>query len=366
MTVDKRGFRHCVYGGQYGSEGKGCVSEFLIHRTHSPQKRLVVFGDNAPNSGHTNSLGKTRSMPVSAYYADVVVIGPNAVVDFDLLVRETNEIRKVRPDLEVIVHEHAAFLRKEDITQEMNLGLEGRVASTVTGSGAARVNKHLNRAPHLVAKHVREFYRQTISVVDRFRYLELLSREEESDWLFECSQGLLLDVNFGIYPYVTSQTTHPRAAIERNGLGPSAGWRFTGVFRTYPIRTGGNSGPTGGRELRWQDMELSPEIASVTKRTRRVFEFSGSDFLYSLRLVEPEQVAFTHLDYLPSRQDRTPSGFQEWLSHRVTGSPVGLAMSPRAKATRVLAGEAPGVFGIHGTLADMDYAPWQLEQKENL
>ncbi len=351
-----KGFRHCVYGGQYGSEGKGCVAEFLINRSRTRDK-LIVFGENAPNSGHTNTKGKTRSMPVSAYFANLIVLGPDSVIDPRILLAELENIRRVNPELEVVIHENAAFLRQEDIDREREVGLEGRVASTVTGGGACRTNKALLRAPHLVVGHLRSFANSGIKIVDRFKYSEILDREEDQDWLFECSQGLLLDLNLGIYPYVTSRTTHPRAAIERNGLGPSHHWRFTGVYRTYPIRTGGNSGPTGGRELQWNDLHLDSEIATVTRRVRRVFEFSGADFLYSLRLVEPHQVAFTHLDYLPKHQ-QSSGGFQTWLSQSITGSPMGCDLLPRLKTLKVIAGSAPGIFEYAGTMNQIDNAPW--------
>lgn len=354
--VNYKGFRHCVYGGQYGSEGKGCVAEFLIHRSRT-RDRLIVFGENAPNSGHTNTKGKTRSMPVSAYFASLVILGPDSVIDPRLLIAELENIRQVNPNLEIIIHENAAFLRLEDIEKEKEAGLEGRVASTVTGGGAARTSKALYRAPHLVVGHLRNFVNAGIQIVDRFKYSEILQREEDADWLFECSQGLLLDLNLGIYPYVTSRTTHPRAAIERNGLGPSSHWRLTGTYRTYPIRTGGNSGPTGGRELQWSDLHLDSEVATVTRRIRRIFEFSGADFLYSLRLVEPDQVAFTHLDYLPKHQ-QSPGGFQFWLSQSVTGSPMGCELLPRLKSMKIIAGSSPGVFEYSGTMNEIGLAPW--------
>ncbi len=339
------GFRHCVYGGQYGSEGKGCVAEHLINRTRTRDK-LVVLGENAPNSGHTNTKGKTRSMPVSAYFADWVFLGPDSVIDHRVLVSELENIRRVRPNLEIVIHEHAAMLRGEDIEQEKGIGLEGRVASTVTGGGAARCNKALMRAPHLVMRHMKEFVGHDIRVVDSFTYQSLLAELSSEDWLFECSQGLMLDLNLGLYPYVTSRTTHPRVAIERNGLGPSSHWRFTGVFRTYPIRTGGHSGPTGGRELQWEDIAIPREVATVTGRVRRVFDFSASDFLYSFNLVKPEMLAFTHVDYLPTHH-QTPSGFRVWLDNSLNGyaRPDGL------NSTYIFASKAAGVFDLAGVLS---------------
>ncbi len=344
ITNTRWGFRHCVYGGQYGSEGKGSVAEFLINQTRTRDK-LVVIGENAPNSGHTNTKGKTRSMPVSAYFADWVFLGPDAVIDHRVFVSELENIRRVRPNLEVVIHENAAMLRGEDIEQEKSIGLEGRVASTVTGGGAARTNKALYRASHLVVGHMREFIGYDIRVVNSSTFQALLTELSDQDWLFECSQGLMLDLNLGIYPHVTSRTTHPRAAIERNGLGPSSDWRFTGVYRTYPIRTGGNSGPTGGRELSWEELAVQREIATVTGRVRRVFEFSPTDFLYSFKLVRPENVAFTHVDYLPSHH-RSPGGFRVWLDNQLSG----YAKPEELTKCNLMASLIPGEFVLRGSL----------------
>ena len=133
--------------------------------------------------------------------------------------------------------------------------------------------------------------------------------------IFECSQGTLLDTNFGVFPFCTSRSTLPRVAIERNGLG-WIDWEYAGVYRTYPIRTGGPSGPTGGDELDWKYLGVKPEIATVTKRVRRIFEFSEKDFCKSLSLNRPDYLMFTFLDYigiddLKNKNDQL--AFEEWL-----------------------------------------------------
>lgn len=337
------GFRHCVFGGQFGSEGKGCVAEWVIAEHHDLGRKLVVFGENSPNSGHSNSKGKTRSLPVSSYYADLVVLCPDAAVDPVLLVSEIRAIRAANPKLQVVIHENAALITATDVEFEKSSSLEGRVASTVTGGGKARTNKCFVRDRSNTMGQLRGM-EIGYEIVNHDEYFSLICANESADWLFECSQGLMLDVNLGYYPYVTSRTTHPKAAVMRNGLDLwETPWSFLGAYRCHPIRTGGNSGPTGGRELQWEELNKPKEIAVVTKRTRRVFEFSETDFLRSMAMAKPTAVFFTHADYL-SEEYRTKQGFKLWLSQRLPQ----LDSFPEMRDIGVLYSEYPGIFSFIG------------------
>lgn len=312
----------CVYGGQFGSEGKGCLAAWLIDRDHRRDSGipLIVAGENSPNSGHTDPEGrKTRALPVSSWRADVVVLGPDAAVDPALLITEVSAIRKERPRLKVVVHAHAALIDGMAAAEERADGLDRRIGSTVTGGGMARCHRNLHRAPELTVGHVQlDLEMEGVEVLDRAEYLSFVHGHlRHSDWLFECSQGLMLDVTLGYYPFVTSRNTHPRVALARNGMtmAGTGEWELWGCYRTFPIRTGGNSGPTGGRELTWAEVGVTPEVATVTKRTRRVFEFSRADFLQSLAWVNPDGIGFTHLDYL-APQFQSEEGFAQWLRLR--------------------------------------------------
>jgi adenylosuccinate synthase len=314
----------CIYGGQFGSEGKGSIAEAFIRRRPYPDRLLVVFGDNSPNSGHTNSLGKTRNIPVSSFYADMVILGPDSVIDLECLIDDIQKVLAYRSanhnskPFQIYIHENAALVSEKHRVMESDL--VGRVSSTGTGSGAARFDKQFNRLVtstigYAITDSVQLAQRLSevqVSVVGNPTYIQLVDGCHNHDCLFECSQGALLDVNFGYFPFTTSRSTLARVSIERNGLG-SLNWRVAGVYRTYPIRTGGPSGPTGGGEITFEKIGVDAEIATVTKRKRRVFEFSQSDFLTSAYLNRPDYIAFTHLDYIGLRPDNF-NGFLGWLS----------------------------------------------------
>lgn len=322
----------CVFGGQYGSEGKGSAAEHLIlgarhlGENQKLDRKLIALGENSPNSGHTCSLGKTRNIPASAYFADTVILGPDSAVYIEVLQEDLQSIRKATGKApRIYIHEHAAIVCEADAQAERVSGVVSRISSTGSGSGFARMRKAFQRMDDSVVKSRSwQFFADLgfeVFIISRFAFLKLLQDVQQEDCIFECSQGALLDVNWGVYPYVTSRSTIPRTAIDRNGMSTMP-WVYCGVYRTFPIRTGGPSGPTGGKEITFASIGVDDEIATVTKRTRRVFEFSRDDFYLSLHLTRPSMVFFTHLDYIAVKPDDL-DGFMGWYREAVNGTKVG-------------------------------------------
>lgn len=297
--------RHVVlFGGQYGSEGKASAAEFWAKRFKRAGHKLIVIGENSPNSGHTCSRGATKNLPASSFWADAIVLGPDAVVDKQVLVDDWEKVGR-KP---LYIHEHAALLNPEAKIQEADV--VARISSTGSGSGSARRRKFIERQDDAVVKGTA--FPTGITLVDDMQFRSLTHLMYHRAAVLELSQGALLDTNFGRFPHVTSRTTLPRAAVERNGLGWLP-WTFCGVYRTYPIRTGGPSGPTGGAELTWDLVGQPPEIATVTKRVRRVFAFSVDEFCKSIHLTRPDVLMFTFLDYIGVRDLGDLSDFKDWL-----------------------------------------------------
>lgn len=332
----------CIYGGQYGSEGKGSVSEYYALNKRSADF-LIAIGENAPNSGHTCSLGKTQNIPAASFFADAILLGPDSVINLETLKADLKQVYEKRGRMiELHIHEHACILIPHvDIPAENQVVAD--VSSTGSGSGHARISKYFYRYNfRTIAGYLKDqnksldevFGEYPVRIVNRFQYMHLLQTNSKADWIFECSQGVLLDTNWGVYPFVTSRSTSPHVAIERNGLGAYP-WEFIGVYRTFPIRTGGPSGPTGGRELSWEMLGQMMEIATVTRRVRRVFEFSREDYQLSIMLSRPDVVAFTHVDYL--KVSVTSLDFRSWLEKTVGD------FGKRA-GYRVIASEKPGQF----------------------
>lgn len=315
--------KHIVYGGQFGSEGKGNYVESLIEQLRlEGAGQLVVIGEPSPNSGHTCSKGKLRQLPTGSFWANEVWLGPDSVINMDLLRADFELVKSVNPNLILKVHEHAALLVPADIDNETKSGIVRRVASTASGVGSARNNKFIIRDGLSVIKSLSSA--PIFQYVNTHNWLNMINHvmlEVDSVFIFECNQGVMLDPNFGYFPYCTSRSTLPSSALARNGLSlpgmaltPENEWMRHMVIRTYPIRTGGNSGPTGGRELSWDQLNLPLEIATVTKRTRRVFEFSRSDFITAFRLTMPDVIAITHCDYIGAED---PNVVMAWLNDKL-------------------------------------------------
>lgn len=277
---------YCVYGGQFGSEGKGSLSEHL-----SKDAPFVAFGENRPNSGHTNSKGKTRNLPSCSFDAVAVILGPDSVIDVEVLLEDIKQIGN-KP---VFIHEYAAICSDYDKNNEHFLA--SRIGGTGTGSGFALHNKQLLRDLNLTIKNKNV---PGVKLLSNQEYFSTIKKYSNLNFIFECSQGVLLDVNFGYFPYCTARSTLPRMCIERNGLGYLP-WKYYGVYRTYPIRVGGPSGPTGADEITFEQLGVSAEFTTVTKRKRRIFNFSRSDFNFSVFLSRPDVIAFTFADYLKGR-----------------------------------------------------------------
>jgi len=291
--------RHVVYGGQFGSEGKGNVSEFLIKSFPSARK-VIAIGENSPNSGHTCTRGKTRNIPAASYFSQAAFLGPDSVIDLDVIKKDIEAVRVFIPEFMVYVHENAALVTPDSAEMEDNMDLKNRIGSTQTGSGYARNQKYLYRDTGYTVKGQIKRDELPFKVLSREEWMQFVSEVNSTDdvlFIFECSQGLMLDVNLGYYPFVTSRSTIPQVALSRNGFDPMM-WRYCGVYRTFPIRTGGNTGPTGAEEITWESLKLAPEIATVTGRVRRIFKWSQDDFVFSLQVCLPEFIFVTHCDYI--------------------------------------------------------------------
>ncbi len=350
--------KHCVFGGQYGSEGKGSVSEYYAKLNlasnggctdRNPNKLLIAAGENSPNSGHTCTVGSTRNIPSVSFFADCILLGPDSIIDINCLKADLEAVAKYRgKTIPIYIHQNAGFLDINSDREKDCMDVVERISSTNSGTTVAREQKFTRRAEDatigkIMAQHdgnLALVLGQPASLLNHMQYLHFLNTNSSYDWIFECSQGSLLDTNWGIYPYVTSRSTLPRVAIARNGLS-AFDWHYTGTYRTYPIRTGGPSGPTGGAETTFESIGVPSEQATVTKRIRRIFKFSAEDFYLSIQLNQPDTIAFTHLDYLqPDRQDDFGKEFfKEWLDLVGAWQYIGVT-----KGQRVIASAKPAEF----------------------
>lgn len=304
-----------VTGGQYGSEGKGAVADALVKRW----KYDCLIRVAGPNAGHTviDSTGTPRALrtiPAAGIndYRPTLYIGPGSEVDLQVLQDDIAVYQAADSPLadRLYVDPEATIVTEADHDAEALAAMEH--GSTRKGVGSARARRAYRLAPRAVD------YRATLEL----DLGVIVGRPDfASRAMVEGTQGYWLGSHAGLYPYCTSSDCRAIDFLAMAGCTWNSAVAYT-VFRSYPIRIAGNSGPLE-RETTWEALGLKPEITTVTKKVRRVGQFEPGrtlDAIHGNRIgnVWP-RVAFTFMDYL----DSDPA-VQEYAAQAMLGSYGGL------------------------------------------
>jgi len=307
LRIAKRGGEYvdALVGGQWGSEGKGNLAFFL-----APEYDLLVRV-GAPNAGHKvrtpdGTVYTHRQLPSGTLATDSrLLLGPGAVIDVEVLLREITECRVSTGRLSV--DPNALVIEEADVQRET--GLKSAIGSTGTGGGAAlvrRIELRGNPGGVRTAKDISElspYIRESGAVLEE-------TRAQGGRIFVEGTQGTGLSILHGSFPHVTSRDTTVGTLLAEVGVPPQLLRRVIVAFRAYPIRVGGRSGPMG-REITWDTVahrSASPaglmketERGSVSGNPRRVAEFSWVQLVNSVRLNGATDLALTFADYIDAR-----------------------------------------------------------------
>jgi adenylosuccinate synthase len=330
-----------VVGSQWGDEGKGKIVDWLSERAD-----IVVRFQGGHNAGHTLVVDGT-TYKLSLLPSGVVrkgklsVIGNGVVVDPWALAEEITKIEaqgvRIGPE-NLRVAENATLIlplhRELDALREAQAGA-GRIGTTKRGIGPAYEDKVGRRAirvmdlqdlPSLKPKierilaHHNPLRRglgvEEISADDLCRQLTeiaptilpyvdtvwaLLDAERRAGKriLFEGAQGVLLDIDHGTYPFVTSSNTVAAQAATGSGLGPGSINYVLGITKAYTTRVGEGPFPTElkddiGRLLG----ERGQEFGTVTGRPRRCGWFDACLVRQTRKVAGINGIALTKLDVL--------------------------------------------------------------------
>lgn len=308
-----------VIGGQYGSEGKGNIADYL-----SPEYDLLVRV-GGPNAGHIvyEEPPYTHiSLPCGTRRNDRsdLIVGPGSVLDPDTLLKEVREC-EVEPT-RLTIDENAVLITAEDKEWE-NERLKSEIGSTAMGVGKATARRVTDRFRDerrcKLAKDMRVVCPELAPYVG-----SAIERLEMAYWrgekiLLEGTQGTGLSLFHGNYPSVTSRDTSVSGCLSEAGIGPRRINRVVLVCRTYPIRVAGNSGDFS-MEINWNvvskrsgipEAELKGhEVGSRSGTERRVGEFDWTMLRKSCHLNSPTDIALTFVDYL-SVKNRNVVRFEE-------------------------------------------------------
>jgi adenylosuccinate synthase len=329
-----------VIGGQWGDEGKGKIVDWLASRAD-----LVVRFQGGHNAGHTLVVGdmtyKLSLLPSGIVRGTLSVIGNGVVLDPWALKDEVEKLARqgitITPDNFQIADTCPLILpfhRDLDALREDASG-KGKIGTTRRGIGPAYEDKVGRRAIRVCdLAHLDALGPQLDRIcahhdalragfgkkgIDRARVITELkgiadfvlqfarpvwitlneARQRGRRILFEGAQGVLLDVDHGTYPFVTSSNTVAGTAAGGTGLGPSAAGFVLGIVKAYTTRVGSGPFPTElDDEIGQRLGERGREFGTVTGRKRRCGWFDATLVRQSCAVSGVTGIALTKLDVL--------------------------------------------------------------------
>ena len=335
-----------VVGSQWGDEGKGKIVDWL-----SDQADVVIRFQGGHNAGHTLVIDgvtyKLRLLPSGIVRKNKIsIIGNGVVVDPWALLEEIEEIKSKGVEVNVdnfIISESAnlilPFHREMDEIREDAAG-KGKIGTTRRGIGPAYEDKVGRRSIRVmdlrsetkldhrlenvllhhnairkglgkkifeknklkeellkIAPEILKFSQPVWLRIDEFK-------KKKKRILFEGAQGILLDVDHGTYPFVTSSNTVASAAATGTGCGPNSIHYVLGITKAYTTRVGEGPFPT---ELTDETGELlgsrGKEFGTVTSRKRRCGWFDGVLVRQTIKISGIDGIALTKLDVLDELEE---------------------------------------------------------------
>ncbi|MBR49678.1 MAG: adenylosuccinate synthase [Chloroflexi bacterium] len=332
---------HAVLGAQWGDEGKDKIVDFLAEDAD-----IVARFSGGNNAGHTviNDLGEfsLHLLPCGVFNENVTnIIGNGLVINPDILISEINALNDVGIDISdrLIVSDRVHLILPHHVVldnlSEIKLGTDA-IGTTGKGIGPAygdKISRKGIRAADLLdidtlKDRLIALVESSNQLVDKNKVQNSLSVDELlelckiwseklhpyiaptgeyiNDQLYkgynavlEGAQGVLLDIDHGTYPYVTSSNSSIGGAITGLSIQPRYLTSVVGVFKAYTTRVGAGPLPTElfddvGESIR----TIAREFGTTTGRARRVGWFDGVVAKYSHQVNGYTSAVITRLDVL--------------------------------------------------------------------
>lgn len=329
-----------VVGTQWGDEGKGKITDFL-----SQNAEVVARYQGGNNAGHTikfdNMTYKLHLIPSGIFFKDkICVLGNGMVIDPKAFIEEiaylhehgvsTDNLR-ISNRAHVILPYHLEL----DILQEEEKG-ENKIGTTKKGIGPAYMDKAARtgiRIADLLDKAAfREKLEQNLKEKNRLfekvyeveplkiepileAYYEYGQQmmpyvvdtsvvlndaiDDGRRVLFEGAQGVMLDIDQGTYPFVTSSNPIAGGVTIGSGVGPTKINHVVGVSKAYTTRVGDGPFPTELQdEIGNQIREIGREYGTTTGRARRVGWFDSVVVRHARRVSGITDLSLNSIDVL--------------------------------------------------------------------
>ena len=330
-----------VVGSQWGDEGKGKIVDWL-----SSHADVVIRFQGGHNAGHTLVIDgvtyKLRLLPSGIVRKNKIsIIGNGVVIDPWALLDEIKEINSkgVNVDEKNLIISEAAnlilpFHREMDEIREDAAG-NSKIGTTRRGIGPAYEDKvgrrsirvmdlaskeNLNkRLDNVLAHHnairkglKKKIYEKGVLIEELLKIAPNILKYSQPVWkkidefkqknkkiLFEGAQGILLDVDHGTYPFVTSSNTVASSAATGTGCGPNSINYVLGITKAYTTRVGEGPFPTELKDKVGEELGTrGKEFGTVTSRKRRCGWFDGVLVRQTIKISGIDGIALTKLDVL--------------------------------------------------------------------
>ena len=334
-----------VIGSQWGDEGKGKIVDWLSH-----QADIVARFQGGNNAGHTIVVNKKKIalslLPSGIIRKKKSVIGNGVVVNPQALLDEIRGLKKVGINIsnkDLVISENASiifsFHKSIDSIREKLKG-PNKIGTTGRGIGPAYEDKIGRRAirlgdlrnkgnlktkiKNILAYHntillglgskiieekeimieIESYRLEILKFVQRISPIFHKAKLSGQKVLFEGAQGILLDVDHGTYPYVTSSNTLPSSASTGTGISIKQLGFILGIVKAYTTRVGSGPFPSELKNnIGIKLGKIGNEFGTVTGRQRRCGWFDSIIVKHSLEISGADGIAFTKLDVLDNFEE---------------------------------------------------------------
>ncbi|WP_138494340.1 adenylosuccinate synthase [Paenibacillus pinistramenti] len=378
-----------VVGTQWGDEGKGKITDYLAESAD-----VVARYQGGNNAGHTILIDgkkyKLSLIPSGVFYEDkLCVIGNGMVINPEALLQEiayihengftTNNL-KISDRAHVIMPYHMVL----DALEEDRKG-PNKIGTTRKGIGPAYMDKAARsgiriadlmdaeefeqKLRHLMAEKnhiIQQVYGgEPLDVEETLqKYLEYAEQirsyvtdtsvvlndaiDENRKVLFEGAQGVMLDIDQGTYPFVTSSNPSAGGVCIGSGVGPSKIQQVIGVAKAYTTRVGDGPFPTElFDEVGDQIRETGHEYGTVTGRARRVGWFDSVVVRHARRVSGLTGLSLNSLDVLTGLETVKICTGYKYRGEVITHYPASLKMLAECEAVyEELPGWSEDITGV--------------------
>lgn len=363
-----------VVGTQWGDEGKGKITDFLAESAD-----VVARYQGGNNAGHTILIDgekfKLSLIPSGVFYKEkTCVIGNGMVINPAALIQEINYIHENGFDTKNLVisdraHVIMPYHMVLDALEEDRKG-PNKIGTTRKGIGPCYMDKAARNGIRIAdlmdaeefelrLRHLMEEKNQVITQVygaealdveeiltKYLEYAEVLRNyvtdtsvilneaiDADRKVLFEGAQGVMLDIDQGTYPFVTSSNPSAGGVCIGSGVGPSKIKQVIGVAKAYTTRVGDGPFPTELNDATGDYIrETGHEYGTVTGRARRVGWFDSVVVSHARRVSGITGLSLNSLDVLSGLETVKICTGYKYRGEVITNYPASLKMLAECEA----------------------------------